>query len=216
MSKSNLITQNLVEAVKWFLSAPDSVIKDGDGAQTWKQKAQIDLINSVQRNKTDFPEAARRGMEFEKKIYTSVMIKSQYGSEFFKEVCQAVDGFEFGKKKGINLEIDGETCYLYGKFDAIKSDKIIDIKTTGNYKKDKYLQSFQHPLYCYITGIKDFEYIIVEWDEYPKIKAVHREIYQAPEKDILEKEVIREIQECFEVLKMAGLWEDYKEKYCLY
>ena len=91
-----------------------------------------------------------------------------------------------------------------------------DIKTTAEYKKGKYLKSFQHKLYCYVENIKDFEYIIAEWEEYPKIKEVHREFYHCNDIAQLEKDIIFEIKEAFSIIKDLGLWEDYRNLYCLY
>ena len=47
--KSCLVTQSLIGAVDWYLTAPDTIIKPdkgGDGKQTWKEKAYNDLLNS--------------------------------------------------------------------------------------------------------------------------------------------------------------------------
>ena len=88
-------------------------------------------------------------------------------SEHFKNVCKEVSGFMFYQKEGRVVKVDGNTCYVYGKYDAIRPSEIIkDIKTTKEYKLNKYLKTIQHFLYCYISGIDKFEYIIVEWEKY--------------------------------------------------
>jgi len=222
--KAHLVTQNLIGAVRWAIEAPHTVIKEdkgGDGKTTWSEKALQDLSDTLNRIPGDFPEAARRGVEFEKKVYAVANNDSIGGSIHFQKVCSEVKGFSFGKKGGITKDIEGYKCYLYAKYDAVKEkDKEItfikDIKTTGSYKKNKYVKGVQHKLYCYITKCKDFEYIIAEWDEYPKIKDIHIEKFRVNNFDLLELEINREIIECFEAIKEFGLWEAYREKYCLY
>lgn len=219
--KKCLITQDLVSSVKWYLEAPNTVIKPekgGDGEQTWREKAYLDLCGKLRREKRPFPEAARRGVEFEKTVYRCAGKELQSGSEEFRQVCNLVSGFKFYQKGGIEVEIAENKCYLYAKYDAILEDKsyIIDIKTTQSYKEGKYLKGFQHKLYCVISGANLFNYTIVEWDEYPKIKAVHNEHFEVKDRELLKSEVYTEIEECLSVIKDLGLWEDYRNKYCLY
>lgn len=224
--KACLITTTIIGAMNWYLTAPDSIIKEekgGDGKTTWKDKALEDLKKKLGREKTDFPEAARRGVEFEKMIYTNANKEhpfGPFGSIYFQEVCKKVKGYQFYKKSGINIEIDGHPCYLFAKYDSIDDinnpDSIIDIKTTQEYKKGKYLKGFQHLLYCYITGANKFMYLIAEWEEYPKIKDIHNEDFIVKDRESLEREVHKTISEFLSTLKDLGLWDLYKEKYCLY
>jgi hypothetical protein len=217
--KSCLVTQSLIGSVDWYLTAPDKIIKEekgGDGKITWKQKAWTDLYTTINRIETPFPEAARRGVEFEKKVYEYANKDEIGGSEEFQKVCGEVRGFLFYQKGGVNVEIAGNNCYVYAKYDAIKEGCVKDLKTTESYKKGKYLGGFQHKQYCYISGHDDFEYIIAEWDNYPKIKAIHKETYKVEDKELLIAEVHTKIEDCFDILKDLGLWKDYREKFCLY
>lgn len=219
--KSHLITQSLIESVKWYMTAPNSIIKPdrgGDGKQTWKEKAFEDLKATVTRAKTDFPEAARRGVAFEDAVYEAAESHNETkGSEKFREVVNMVKGYQFRKKGGVTEDIEGyKNCYLYIKTDAVTTGKIIDIKTTSNYSFGKYLKTIQGKLYCHVTKIPDFTYIIAEWAEYPNIKEIYMEKYFVEDFELLKSEVHREIVECFETLKDLGLWEDYRDKYCLY
>ncbi|MHA1754897.1 MAG: hypothetical protein ACTSYR_05225, partial [Candidatus Odinarchaeia archaeon] len=87
------------------------------------------------------------------------------------------------------ITVHGVEYCLYGKSDVIFEGKIIDIKTTKKYSRPKYANSFQHKMYCFITGIPEFEYVVAEWDVFPKIKAVHRVKITSPA-DFFEQEVI--------------------------
>lgn len=219
--KSCLVTQALVGGVEWFLTAPSSIIKPdkgGDGVLTWKDKALQDLKNMLERIPGEFGEPAKRGILFEKKVYqyaNEAVIPDKYSKEF-KQVCNEVKGYQFFQKKGINVEIAGENCYLYAKFDAIKPPSIKDIKTTQSYSANKYLKGIQHEIYCYVLGAKDFEYIIAEWGEYPKIKAVYKERYVVEDINKLGVTIYNKVSETFSIIKDLGLWESYRTKYCLY
>lgn len=220
--KSNLVTTSLIGSVEWFLSAPDVVIKDskgGDGHTTWKEKALQDLKNNLGRIPGEFSEEARQGVELEKMVYkyaNDIEKVHERVSKNFIALCKEVEGFQFYQKKGINKEVQGMNCYLYCKFDAIKLPEIKDLKTTKRYDPEKYLKGFQHKFYCYVTGADRFEYVVAEWDEYPKIKAVHKEIYIVKDRGQLEREVIGRIEETFSLLKELKLWDLYRDKYCLY
>lgn len=226
--KSHLITQQLLGAVDWVLFAPSSVIKPekgGDGKKTWAEKAREDLENLLLRKRTAFPEAARRGVEFEKTVYKYANAEEipEKFSDKFKEVCKAVRGFQFFEKQGKEVIIDGRICYVYAKYDAIKFSvpgsyavEIKDIKTTEHYKRDKYLNGNQHKMYCYISGAERFEYIIAEWANYPEINHIYREEYVVQSKDLLKQEMENKISECLNTIKDLNLWDYYRENFCLY
>lgn len=226
--KKHLITQDIVSKTKWFLEAPNAIIKaekGGDGKTTWKEKALQDLKDTLQRVKRDLPPDALNGVIFEKKVYENANGVSPVGSAFFQQVCEEVRGFKFYEKGKKTITVDGCECFLYTKYDAIwypgypspeNEGHIKDLKTTKQYKRGKYLGGFQHKLYCYVAGIPKFDYVIAEWDVYPKIKEVYKEPYVCLDMAQLEKDVIFEIRECFNVIKDLGLWEDYRTKYCLY
>lgn len=226
MSKKCLVTSGLISAVDWYKTAPESIIKPergGDGETTWKQKALTDLYNTINRVKTPYSQEALNGIEFEKAVYKLANTEKIGGTDKFKKVCESVKGYAFYQKAGINEQIGPHECYIYGKFDAmdLKNDKITDIKTTGNYSPGKYLETFQHKLYCYILGVKYFTYLIIEWHEFPEIKNIWEENYEAPDRDgVLIDEFKTEIHNkilcTFEVIKELELWESYKEKFCLY
>lgn len=221
--KSCLITSSLIGSVNWCINAPESIIREnkgGDGKTTWKEKADKDLFNQLSRVYGEMSEAAQRGIDFEKAVYKYANQPGKIptsASNKFRFICQEVEGFLFYQKGNKTINVNGNECYLYVKYDAINLPIIKDIKTTDNYKQDKYLNGFQHKLYCYVAEeAKEFEYIIAEWDEYPKIKNIHREKYVVESIELLEKEVLSTIQETIMNLKDMNLWDLYREKFCLY
>lgn len=232
--KQCLITASLISAIDWTLNAPHTVIKEekgGDGKTTWAEKAYVDLCAQVAREQTEFSEAARKGVEFEKAIYESALQRSKDplkfrglgGSRNAEIVAGAVEGYAFYQKAGKRVTIGGNECYLYAKYDAIFLPDIIDLKTTGKYTKNKYLKTFQHKLYCYISGAETFRYVIAEWAKDEKsvahndpIAKVHTEQYLVSDALWLASEVEDKVAEALKTLKDLGLWETYRTKFCLY
>ena len=78
------------------------------------------------------------------------------------------------------------------------------------------MHSIQHKIYCYVEGATRFQYVIAEWEEYPKIKDVYYEEFTVQDFEALEKDVLFATRECFDIIKDLGLWEVYRTKYCLY
>lgn len=51
---------------------------------------------------------------------------------------------------------------LLGVIDVLQPNNIYDVKTTSRYEVGEYYNTSQHKIYCYITGIKNFSYLINE------------------------------------------------------
>jgi len=220
MAKKCLVTQDLISSVEWALKAPPSVVKDQpDPSLTWAKKALTDLKNKLNRVYGDMPVAAQRGIDFEKKVYDKVNTRSfEEGTPMFKEIVQRLKHHNFQEKFKKSEVIEQYDCFLYGKMDAYSFNDIIDLKTTAKFKPATYIKSFQHELTLYVKGETNFTYIVVEWLDYPKIKAVHHvPIHYSPiEMGHLEDKVKLRILTTFEILKDLNLWRTYREKYCLY
>jgi len=158
---SYLITPTLLDAYDWFNKAP----------QSWKKKAWEDLVRKLNRTSWTPTAAIKRGMAFEKKVYENCNrdLDSFSSTEIFKDVCREIKGGDFQKKLKKIIVVNDKEYLLYGKTDAWFPNVIKDIKTTKEYKgKSKYLSGWQHILYSYMSGIKDFKYIVVEWDDLEK------------------------------------------------
>jgi len=209
---SRLITTSLLSSIDWFNNCPPD----------WKDKAFKDLNNTLARIWTTPNPAAQRGMTFEKLLYDVLRRGNENRvtcSDKFKEVMKACKGGIFQKKIKKFIEIDGNEYCLFGKLDVDLPEKIIDIKTTGNYKgRMNYLKSMQHKLYCYITKKSKFEYIIAEFygDSGP-IEKVHYIPYEVDYWEKIEEEIIEKIREAINFLKTdEEIFELYTTKYSLY
>jgi len=222
--KANLINATLIGKVEWYFTSPDAIIKDergGDGKLTWKKKAFEDLKSTLARTYTDMPEAARRGIVFEKSVYENAKKEEIKGSPEFISVCRSVQNFSFYEKEGKKLSTKFGDSYIHCKYDAINRERkcVIDIKTTEKYYKGKYMETVQHLLYCYVSGCTQFTYLVAEWDQYPKIKKIHQENFWV-EKDLpgseLKESILYKVESCLKALKDLDLWDLYRDKYCLY
>lgn len=217
--KSCLITNTLIDAINWCLNASDTIVspeRGGDGVVTWREKAWSDLCNMLERKKTPMSPEAQNGINFENRLYDFATRRKLDGSELFQSILKEITGYNFQRKIYNYTRINNQECCIYAKMDASKGNHIIDIKTTGNYKQNNYLNKFQHKLYCYAAGVTEFDYIIVEWEEYPKIKAVHKERYVVEDQQVLRLDVEKTISETIDFLQELKLWDVYREKFCLY
>ncbi len=219
MGKSRLITASLVSSVKWAQVCPES----------WKERAHKSLHNTLARVWDKPNEAAERGIAFEKYLYKVLGEKTEpdhidCSSEFRSIVHKYYKKpIEIQKKvkRFITLH-DYEYC-LYGKLDILYSDPsyIEDIKTTmkqmDDYRK-KYLDGFQHHLYCFITDLEDFQYFVVVFNEFTKKISKTVEVHYHVEDWIKEREIVEEtIDNTLTYLgKNPTLFKLYADKFCLY
>ena len=166
---SLLITPTLLNSFNWLNNCPSS----------WKEKAKVDMSNMLNRVWVEQPPDSpmKKGMEFEDAVYKCVSKKLFYiGSEEFQKTCKFMEGGTFQKKSKKIITVDGKEYCLYGKLDVFFPNKIVDIKTTGNWNGDrKYLETWQHLFYTWIEKIEHFQYYVIVWapDKKFKIKETH-------------------------------------------
>jgi hypothetical protein len=213
---SRLITTSLISGIDWFTSCPPS----------WKRKAYQDLYNQLSRIWSDPSPAIKRGMDFEKHVYATlskpdVNINKLNCSSLYKKVLKLCKGGVFGSKNKNFILVDNKEYCLYGKEDVVFEDKIIDIKTTINFRPKKYEKSFQHKIYLYNSGKLKFQYIVVVFEDEVsnKIKSVETIDINITKQDlsayeIMIKEKTREIEQFFN--SNPEFKELYENKFCLY
>ena len=162
-----LMTPTLWDSIDWLHKAPSS-IKKGTKI-TWKQDAYNNLLGMLNREWNPTP-AIERGISFEKQICHGT--KPKVAPDLVDKFNKAYDlihgaGGDFQSKCKKFYDHDGvpEKFVLYGKQDVHFDDLIIDIKTTGNYRgRQSYLDKWQHKCYTLMDRIKDFKYIVYEFD----------------------------------------------------
>lgn len=201
-----LITPTLLNSFDFAKNAPPS----------WKTKALKDLVRLIRREKGDFPLWIKKGIDFENAVYQECN-KSKgkeitRGSAFFQTVCNNCIGGTFQNVFKKWLTIDDQLVLLYNKTDVVLPEKVIDIKTTLNWKgKEKYLKGCQHKMYLYASEKEFFEYIVAQWEdeESNKIQDIHFVEYTRPTLEVLEEELTQQIKELFDFLHQENLYDDY-------
>jgi len=192
---SRLITASLIGAIDWLNKCPPA----------WKTRALEDLTNQLARiYEKEMPLRMKRGIDLETAVYVHAARHNDAGSEHFQWLVFECRGGVFQKKVKRFIELDGYEYCLYGKLDVWFPDVIKDVKTTGQYGgRQKYLDSFQHKLYCYIEQIPKFKYIIGEFqgDDEGKLIAHHEVEYEVKDWHTLHEEVLDKIRATMEFLK---------------
>ena len=117
-------------------------------------------------------------------------------------------------KVGKDIKVGEEEFYLFGYIDVLQPTTILDIKTCTKYKESKYRDSIQHSIYQYCTGIKDFKYVVADYDRtaYPEnciiVDTSINELEDA------ERRIKGRITNLVHFLKDNNLWEDYINIFC--
>ena len=117
-------------------------------------------------------------------------------------------------KVGKDIKVGDEEFYLFGYIDVLQPTTILDIKTCTKYKESKYRDSIQHSIYQYCTGIKDFKYVVADYDRtaYPEnciiVDTSINELEDA------ERRIKGRITNLVHFLKDNNLWDDYINIFC--
>lgn len=117
-------------------------------------------------------------------------------------------------KVGKDIKVDDEEFYLFGYIDVLQPTTILDIKTCTKYKESKYRDSIQHSIYQYCTGIKDFKYVVADYNRtaYPEnCIIVDTSIHELED---AERRIKGRITNLVHFLKDNNLWDDYINTFC--
>lgn len=170
-NKPLLVTPSLLDSLDFFLDCPGS----------WKESAEQGLHDTLFRAPWKPTPEVQQGINFENKVY-ELLRTSQFVEDFVARVNLEIPNrlpaetwpfvYTTAKKATIQqvtkkvLTIKDQEFLLYGKMDLRLPSKIIDLKTTGNYKgPDKYLKKTQHLAYCLSENCESFEYWVFEMRE---------------------------------------------------
>lgn len=194
-----LITTSILDSYRWYKICPPN----------WRDRAYKSLVSSIRREGYKPHKTAARGIEFEKAVYR----KAGGGSELFNEIVGKCSGGRPQQVTKKTIQVQGRDVLLYGKIDVLFPHKIVDIKTTENYRgDDKYLGGWQHKIYLLCTGLNQFEYLVALFEPFPSNRMIT--YYETPyindDHKALKEEVIEGIEEFFEWLKVEGLFYDYE------
>lgn len=207
-----LMTPTLWDSIDWLQKSPAS----------WKTRAYTSLSNTLNRiwAPTD---AIKRGIAFEEQICYGQNPIDEIAPELKGKFNMAyamihAEGHSFQKKAKKIVEYDNKEFCLYGKMDVAFPDLIIDIKTTGNYRgKSSYLSKWQHKVYTWLTRIKDFKYIVFEFDEHGNLCDIHFIDYHVDDFGPIGKEIMSNLDKVVTFLRSdKKLSKAYMKTFNLY
>lgn len=214
-----LMTPTLWDSIDWLQKAPSS-IKRGTKI-TWKEDAYINLLGTLNREWNPTP-AIERGISFEKQIChgTKPKVAPDLVDKFNKayDLIHAKDG-DFQSKCKKFYKYEGTEFILYGKQDVHFPAKIIDIKTTGNYRgESSYLEKWQHKCYTLMDRITDFQYIVYEFDNKSgMVVDIHIIDYHVDDFGAIDKEIEKNLEKVIKFFRADPvLKKAYLEKFNMY
>ena len=151
-----LITHSLINSYTYYIQ------------DEWKSPAdsRADFLRTLSREKFEPNEAMAKGIDFEDKILrmaTLNLLPAEFDDEqdrIVEEIANIVKGGIWQQSVKKELKIGNQEFLLYGRTDVIKRDTIYDIKFTGSYELGKFLDSSQHLIYLYCSGLPNFSYLI--------------------------------------------------------
>lgn len=217
-NKMNIRFSNtLINAVDWYLTAPNTPCKDVDG-ETWKSIALQQLKGLIFKTPYVMLKEKQQGITFEETLYKFSLTNKKGRSEHFNSLLANIKGGIFQKWMpnlilNINYKDKHYNVSLCGKIDVLMPDKIIDIKTTNSYKQNKYIYTYQHYIYCLGEQVTEFEYHVIEWDSYPNIKNYYLEKFKVTLEElnsVYKEKLINKIIECLSVIDKLGYLEIYE------
>jgi len=185
-----LIAPTLLDGFDWLHKCPAS----------WKQRAYDGLHATLAREFTETPET-KAGSAFENYVYANANVadlSTLKASDNFKKVCERVRGMAYQAVAKKFIKIDGEEYLLYNRIDALGTDDIVDVKTTGNYRgATSYLEKWQHRFNTYSTDIPRFTYCVSEWQQgsLSIVKDVYMIDYFVDDYSLIEEEIVEHIKE---------------------
>ena len=215
-----LITSSLLDGYDWMMSCP----------KNWQDRAVKDFIAMLKRSPRPSSEACERGMEFERLVCDNCnrmdsdgfrnLVSRRYSGRLegdaldnaVNAVCAVAETCKGGEQQVAvtnDIRVGGKDFRLFGYADVVFPDRIIDIKTTANYKGDEsYLRRSQHNVYSLCTGIRKFEYVVAVFrGKYPaEVKRVCMDIRD----DEAMRDIVGRIEKVTNFIKRAGLWSDYE------
>jgi hypothetical protein len=179
-----LITPTLINAYQYYIN--DEFKSPTD--------SRAEFLKTLSKEKFKPSEAMQKGIDFEDKVqFLTTDITVDDLRHFYKEkvgetvinhkltiedainwlkqqpeflISQVVENGLWQQTCKKDLKVGNKEFLLYGKMDVIKRDTIYDIKFTDNYELGKFLDSSQHLIYLYCTGLPKFQYLISDGEDY--------------------------------------------------
>jgi len=125
------------------------------------QESRADFLKTLSREKFKPNEAMKKGNAFENEVFGYCSLDKELPIVSpMTEIGDIVKGGLWQQSVKKEIKVGNQEFLLYGRTDVIKRNTIYDIKFTGNYELGKFLDSSQHLIYLYCTGLPNFSYLI--------------------------------------------------------
>ena len=162
-----LITPTLLNSFQYYIK--DEYKSPAD--------SRADFLRTLSREKFEPNENMLKGLKFEKDIESACRQEPKYlvdtqddksciYANQVETLANIVVGGLWQQTCKKNLQVGNQEFLVYGKIDVVKQDTVYDIKFTSNYELGKFLNSAQHLIYLYCTGLPKFQYLISDGKDY--------------------------------------------------
>ncbi len=231
INKPLFITASLIDSVNFHVNMPPE--------NKWKKKS-LDQLKTTLKRKDVFiqNEFTKRGQDFENKIVAFsrsdiVSFREVFEKDVFCSV-KKLDAFYYALQGEVQtqktmkgkFEVDEQPFTFYGVADIVQGYppvKHVDIKTTSKWETGKYSSErnyktrAQHLMYMYLDKVKEFEYLIAEFqnagnDERPEWLVVDVHSIEIKETDYkrLEKKIFNKVLDTVNFISQdEEMWNDY-------
>ncbi len=158
-----LLTHSLLSS--WLYTMKEDPYEDMDS----ERDPMKEFMLALRRERTPTTDAMQKGIDFEDLVTAIVNGGGNESNRWYdaaSKIADIVSGGLLQYRARKELQIDGLTLLLYGRFDALKAGVIYDIKFSKSYERGKYIDSTQHPTYLEIAPeAHSFEYLISNGSE---------------------------------------------------
>ena len=152
-----LITPTLLNSYEYYIQ--DEFKSPAD--------SRADFLKTLSKEKFEPNKAMQKGIDFENDIKAKcdgyILLNGKENPDYETvcgEITEIVKGGLWQESVKKDLQIGNQEFLLYGRTDVIKRDTVYDIKYTSNYELGKFLNSAQHLIYLYCSGLPKFKYLI--------------------------------------------------------
>jgi hypothetical protein len=143
----------------------------------WKSPAdsRADFLKALSREKFEPNEAMQKGIDFEGDVQLATnelneinIFHDDYDERQYiiNQIAKIVRGGLWQQSVKKEIKVGNQEFLLYGRTDVIKRDTVYDIKFTSNYELGKFLDSSQHLIYLYCSGLPNFSYLISDGENW--------------------------------------------------
>ena len=157
---------NIWNCVDYVKESEKDEISLEDKQSLAREKAFSDFLDTLSRLPSEPNIYMQKGIDFEEECYK--------GNTVISPIIEN-GAYQISGKKVIR--VSGIDILLYGRLDVLKGGTIYDIKRVTKYAPQKYLKSYQHPVYLELfPDAKQFTYLV-----YDDTEKLHEETYYRDE-----------------------------------